>query len=81
MFTKLGKVNSLTGPNIGDLSLKIISEYFVVYLDVRTQNFFEGRSINLSLSTRGLEALEVAGVSGPVRFDENSAGLWYIDNR
>ncbi|XP_028393248.1 uncharacterized protein LOC114517663 [Dendronephthya gigantea] len=34
--------------------------------DVRTQNFFEGRSINLSLSTRGLEALEVAGVSGPI---------------
>jgi hypothetical protein len=38
-----------------------------VFLDIRTQEFFEGRSINLSLSTRGREALEVAGLDGHVR--------------
>ncbi|XP_046858911.1 kynurenine 3-monooxygenase-like [Xenia sp. Carnegie-2017] len=34
--------------------------------DIRKQKFFEGRSINLSLATRGQEALEKAGVVGPV---------------
>ncbi|CAB3982254.1 kynurenine 3-monooxygenase [Paramuricea clavata] len=42
--------------------------------DIRTQEFFEGRSINLSLSTRGREALEVAGVSGPI--EEQSVPMY-----
>ena len=47
--------------------------------DIRTQKLFEGRSINLSLSTRGREALEVAGVAGSVSysmcFEINCASL------
>lgn len=34
--------------------------------DLRKQLHAEGRSINLSLSTRGLEALKAAGIEGPV---------------
>ena len=41
--------------------------YITFVLDIRTQKFFEGRSINLSLATRGREALEKAGVVEPVR--------------
>lgn len=43
----------------------------LLFLDPRKQEFVQGRSINLALSVRGIEALKGAGAHHPVRIITN----------
>lgn len=47
-------------------------------VDIRQQAHYSGKSINLALSVRGIEALKAAGVESSVRSDSHARamGVW-----